>query len=270
MIFAADTHVHLYPYYDLTEVLRQGSKNLDLLIRTSASQDQTFPTTASHCKLLFLTEGQNYHFFHQFQEGLLQVEGTEFKINNIEKRIIEMASSKRESLYLIAGRQIVTKEKIEILGLMMEKEISNGLPAEEVIDQIQTEGGIPVLSWAPGKWLFSRGKVIQNLLQKYTSKQILLGDTTLRPEILKTPEIFTSAHKRGYLIVPGSDPLPFSGEEKWVGSYGIVSRDIPEEKDLFSTIRAMIFSGAYTAAGKRGSLVSVGHRLGHHFFCRCL
>ncbi|MBN2145225.1 MAG: hypothetical protein JW774_11440 [Candidatus Aureabacteria bacterium] len=263
MIIAADTHVHLYPYYDLVQAFKSGFNHLNSLMKNPSA-------VGPFTKLLFLTEGQPYHFFHQFKEGVLRIEGDEFTIQSVEERILEVTDSVKDKLYLIAGRQIVSKDRIEILGLMQDEDIQNGLASEEIIEQILSSEGIPVLSWAPGKWFFKRGKIIQSLLKRYSNQQILIGDTTLRPDIFKIPSVMLSAQEKGYQVLAGTDPLPFQGEEQYIGSYGIISKDVEEEKDLFSTIRSILLSGAFSIAGKRGNLPSVVRRLGHHFFCRCL
>jgi hypothetical protein len=270
MIYAADTHVHLYPYYDLAQAFTSAFKNLNRLAKAHLSPGGVYGPD-SLVKLLFLTEGQHYQFFHQFQEGVLRIdEENKFKIKKIENRILEITDPSGDRLFLIAGRQIVSRDRIEILGLMLEKEIENGLASEDIMDQILREGGIPVLSWAPGKWLFKRGKKIRSLLERYTREQIALGDTTLRPGVLEPPGIMSFAMGKGYSILAGTDSLPFSGEEEWIGKYGTISKDLPQDKDLFSAIRTMLFSGTNTTIGKRGSLPSVLRRLLRHSLIRCI
>jgi len=57
------------------------------------------------------------------------------------------------------GRQIVTRERLEILGLAMRRRFLMACPPR-VIQRIVEAGGIPVLPGSPGKWLFARGQLV--------------------------------------------------------------------------------------------------------------
>lgn len=203
----ADTHVHLYPWYDLGAAV--GG-----LIRRLGSFDGTLPPAA------FLTERSDCRYFSDIREGKVEsaVEGNEFHPGD-EEGVVFLTKGGKVTLYLFAGSQIITGEGIEILALMSGGRIRDGLAADEVVAAVHEAGGIPVLSWAPGKWLFGRGKVVKKLLDRSSPGKLLIGDTTMRPSLAPEPLLMQRARKEGYSVVAGSDALPFPGEEKYLGTY---------------------------------------------------
>ena len=203
----ADTHVHLYPWYDLGAAV--GG-----LVRRLGSLDGTSLPAA------FLTERADCRYFSDVREGKVEsaVEGHEFHPGD-EDGVVILAKGGKVTLYLLAGSQIITGEGIEILALMSGRRIRDGLAADEVVAAVREVGGIPVLSWAPGKWLFGRGKVVKRLLDRSSPGELLIGDTTMRPSLAPEPPLMQRARKEGYAVVAGSDALPFPGEEKYLGTY---------------------------------------------------
>ncbi len=150
----ADTHVHLYPWYDLGAAVGGLSRRLGSFDGASL-------------RAAFLTERSDGRYFSDVREGKVgaAVEGHEFHPGG-EEGVVILAEGGKVKLYLLAGRQIVTGEGIEILALLSDSRIRDGLAADEVVAAVLDSGGIPVLSWAPGKWLFRRGKVVEKLLDR--------------------------------------------------------------------------------------------------------
>lgn len=52
----------------------------------------------------------------------------------------------------MAGRQIVTAEKLEVLALGTDLDIDDGRPIREVLSLVTENGGLPVIPWGAGKW----------------------------------------------------------------------------------------------------------------------
>jgi hypothetical protein len=121
----------------------------------------------------------------------------------------------------MAGRQVVTSEKLEILALGADVSTSDGLTAEETLDLIRAAAAIPVLSWSPGKWFGRRGRIIRALIASSSPDRFLIGDTGLRPTFWPMPVLMRRARRKGFTLIGGSDPLPLPGEERWVGTYGV-------------------------------------------------
>ena len=184
MSIIADTHVHLYPaVYSVEAVCAALARNLG---RMAGGAD------AARVGCLVEREGQRVLRDLGAEAGALAVATAE------------------GTVHLIAGRQFVAVERIEILGLAVELELADGLPAAEFVERILAAGGVPVLSWAPGKWFFKRGRVVGELMQRFGA-QVLLGDTTLRPLGWGAPCLMRAGRRQGLRVVAGSDPLPVGG-----------------------------------------------------------
>ncbi|MEZ4755139.1 MAG: hypothetical protein R3A13_12720 [Bdellovibrionota bacterium] len=221
-ILLIDCHVHIYPCFDLKTLISSAHKSFDSY-KPQGSIEVTEPETMQKVyKVLCLTERSDCNFFKEIQSPDYLKELTEYKFQwHAEQNLLEIIDSRAESLFILPGRQIVSKEKIELLGLNMSEIIPNGLSAEVTIREIMAVGGLPVINWAPGKWLFKRGRIIRRLLEIFPS-ELALGDTTLRPQLFPEPSLMRRHRLEGKPVIRGSDSLPIVGEEKLVGSYGIL------------------------------------------------
>jgi len=205
MNIIADTHIHFYPCYDLKRaivILRSNLANID-----------------SDClNLAFLAERFDCHYFQEMKIKKEEIPSSSFKIRDFGEALM-LEEQGYQNLFLFAGRQVITRERLEILALTTDMKIPDGLPVHTVIDHINEAGAIAVLSWAPGKWFGERGKRVARLLKDYSANELLLGDTTLRPWCWFEPLLMKKAVKSGFSVLAGSDPLPFAGEEKMMGRY---------------------------------------------------
>ena len=202
----ADTHVHFYPCYDAVLALHSLRTHLSLLDRDAVC-------------MAFLAERSDCNFFAGFEENVAPLLSANAEIRRLDGAV-HLCEPDYPELYIFPGRQIVTRERIEVLSLTVDPQIVDGLPAEEVVGRIRQAKGIPVVSWAPGKWFFSRKKVVEHLLDINSPGSLLIGDTSLRPTCWPRPRLMAEAARRGFTVISGSDPLPFTGEEQVLGCYG--------------------------------------------------
>lgn len=207
MKYLIDTHVHIYPFQRADMTLESLLANMD-------------PGDTEAHRMACLTERYDCFLFDRIAEDALAATSGRFQSRRIDRTLLELTHVATDRvLYLLAGQQIVTSENIEVLGLNMPCRIEEGLDAVNTVSAVLETGGFPVVAWAPGKWFGTRGKVVRNLLDRFSSRQIALGDTSLRPRGWGTPFIMRTAQSRGYSIFSGSDPLPLVGEERRAGSY---------------------------------------------------
>lgn len=244
-MIVADTHVHIYPCYDLPLFFKNAFRNF------SALEQKAF-------HVLMLTERFDCHFFEDLCNKAVVCSGYSFI--PVDDLTVRVDNSEGKSLYVVAGRQIVSLERIEILGLMLNDIIPDGLPIKEALTRIQNLGGLAILSWAPGKWFFKRGATIHELIMLNAYK-LMLGDTSLRPTLWKTPRLMRYGQNQGLKLLAGSDPLPFKGEEHLVGNYGIVSDGSFDEKNPALSIKTMLNNGHWKIVGDRCSFFEVLCRL---------
>jgi len=246
----ADTHVHIYPAHDASALLASAQQNLSALAP---------PKSNSHLGL-FLTERNNDYFFRRLASGEMKPPGS-FVMESLGEsgalRLIDTKNSSR--LLLFAGRQIVPREGIEILCLAADADIRDGLSATETLHAVRSAGGIPVLSWAPGKWLFRRGNVIRTIVETWNREPLALGDTCMRAAGMPTPALMKLGRQCGIPVVAGSDPLPFAGDEYMVGQYGISSEAFDPDQPVTSA-RTLLSSGAFTTVGTRNTLIAATRR----------
>lgn len=219
----ADTHLHAYSCFDMTvwfnsliTNLARGSKGLmaGMLVRGAAG-DRSFSELAAELTKPAAAAG--------------------FDLKTGETNgMLEFQSAARGRLLLLAGYQVVSIERIEILSLCDGATAPfKSTCAADIIGESMDRGGVPVLSWAPGKWLGTRGRLIEMLLGKFTPGEICLGDSALRPLWLwPEPFIMRRARRAGFRVLAGSDPLPQSGAERDCGSYS--SRFAVSEAELDS------------------------------------
>lgn len=226
-----DTHVHLYKIFDLDKALKNACENMFRL-------DPRIGLFA-----LCLTEraGDYEHAFDAIPGCLKYFEVTE---SNSVSIALQDPSSRFPPLLLIRGRQFVSQEKIEVLGLGYPGEDLKSMTLPELVNKIESQGGVPVLPWSPGKWIGKRGNILQEFL---TSRSVCLGDILMRPKGFSKPSLFSQSLS----ILPGSDPLPLEGEEDQIGRYCAkleVNMLLPEQ------ILGNLKTGSVVTMGSRNSI----------------
>ncbi|ESA35874.1 methyltransferase [Leptolyngbya sp. Heron Island J] len=210
-----DTHVHIYDCFDLSTFLDAAWHNFQ---RRAGAHDQ-------FVGVLLLAESG---FYHKFQTLLAQADQADQSSSSdwtfaatAEAYSLRALGPQGKTLYLIAGRQIVTAEKLEILALISDRIFPDGLSAVETIQSIQSAGGIAVLPWGVAKWVGKRGQLITHLVQQRELSPLFLGDNSGRPQFWRRPHHFSQVEPQGYPILLGTDPLPLSGEADRSGRFGL-------------------------------------------------
>jgi hypothetical protein len=211
MPIVVDTHVHIYPEYEIARFLNDCAGRLQALAPGAAPA-------------ICLAERAGQDVFDRWAEsgaGPGTVPGTDLAIRRVEGKggaalRIETASG---PLQILPGRQVVTAERLEVLALGRDLELADGAPAAELVRAILAAGGIPVLTWAFGKWWFGRSRVVRALVSHLVPDRLWLGDTTMRPCEWPRGGIMRRAAKAGGRVLAGSDPLPGASEARYAGRY---------------------------------------------------
>ena len=80
----------------------------------------------------------------------------------------------------------------------------------------------------------------------------------MRPKGLFTPKILNEALESGRYVMHGSDPLPFAGEERLIGSYASYSEELFNPDDTLASLRKILDqSKSIRSIGRRRSLFQV-------------
>jgi len=251
MRVAIDTHLHVYPWYDLDRVFSSLTQKL-------AAFDGVDLRGA------VLTERSDCNLFRDLLAGRI-VPPDPWIVSRTEREN-ELALSGHGGgppLFLFAGRQIVTAERLEVLSLFADPRGLDGGRAEDVIRSVASAGGIPVLAWAPGKWLFGRRKIVGDLIGLFGPSEILVGDTTLRPAVWGEQRLMAVARRKGIAVAAGSDPLPMEGEEGYAGSYVTVMEGDVSPTSPADSVAALLKDAlvAKRAAGRRCGMMEAVSRL---------
>jgi hypothetical protein len=252
-----DAHAHVYPWHDLPRLLLAALDHMPRMAPTDL-------------RVLCLAERFDCSFFQALAQDEIRLPGDRWRIAAWDPdggvKIRHLPDHR--DIWILAGRQIVSSERIEVCSLFSDAPIPDGQPARDVIRAILAAGGLPALDWAPGKWLFARGQLVRALVAEYPPAQLLLIDSSLRPYGWPAPRLYSRARAQGRAVLAGSDPLPAAGEEIFAGSYRCTFA-IPLPPDptrIVAPLKAALTSGALAIefAGNRGSPFTVGCRLRRH------
>lgn len=229
----ADGHVHLHDWFDLDGFLDGAARNLG-----DAAGQVGAGTGAVGC--LCLTETRQQHGFVRLQEerdGVWSAERT------LEDSSLVMRKGGTTTLVVLAGRQVVTRERLEVLLLGSAAELPDGEPVERTLDLAAATDGLVVLPWGFGKWTFGRGRIIERLLSTVPGGRLFVGDNGNRPTALSEPRLLRRARELGVRVVPGSDPFPLPSHERRAGRCGVFLECAPDLQRPARQIRELLLSG---------------------------
>ncbi|MGW8195194.1 MAG: hypothetical protein ACWGOX_13115 [Desulforhopalus sp.] len=212
-----DAHTHIYGCFDLDVLFDAACENF--LLATKA-----FGKVAETACFLMLTETGGLDYFSRLQEmaGSTGKGGRVWSVRRTEEKHSLWVDHDRYPgmrLAVVAGRQLVTGEGLELLALLTETDLEDGMALERAARSITDRGGIAVCPWGAGKWLGKRGRFLGELQQQTGGKHFFLGDSGVRPSFWGRPQLLKRAAMDAK-ILSGSDPLPLPGEERRVGSFG--------------------------------------------------
>jgi len=235
-----DTHVHIYDCYNVTRFFVEADRNF-------SDHNKKLKLAENYVGILFLTESNNFHYFEKLRDNSnniildLEKEGF-FKKESDESCSLVFETADSNFIIIIAGQQVITEEKLEVLSLGTLQKIKYSLSLEETISNIKGLGAIPVLPWGVGKWLGKRRGAVHAFIKENRSAEFFLGDNSGRPALLKTPALFNLARQNKKLVLRGSDPLPIKSQEKKAGGFGFYFISEIDIQKPFKEIKRMIYN----------------------------
>jgi hypothetical protein len=183
----------------------------------------------SFSAFLLLAESSQYNWFSRLQAhaqhdySQVKSELGDWKISLTgNEGTLRAVNKNGEGFFIAAGRQIVTREHLEILALLTTEQFKDGEPMESVLENILSKDAIPIIPWGVGKWIGKRGTFLKHFLTHAAPSILYLGDTGSRPSFWGTPYLFKIAAKNGIRVLAGADPLPIVSDVCRPGSYGSV------------------------------------------------
>lgn len=255
-----DAHVHVHECFDVARVFDAAAANF-------AAAAGALGGKRAHDGVLCLAECRGQRFLEGVRErraarvwrgrhGFWEAE----EGGERETLVVRRGGTR---LNLIAGRQLVTRERLEVLALGTTAPLAEGEPMETTLAAVRAAGAAAVLPWGVGKWLGARGAVIARILADPAWHDVLLGDNGNRLELGPEPAPFAAARRAGRAVLPGSDPLPLQGEEARVGAYGFaVDVDLDPLRPAAALLALLKSSSAFVVFGRREPLARfVGNQL---------
>jgi len=205
----ADTHVHVYPRFVCAGLFSSISARMD---RLAGGKE--------HVNALFLAERRDCNWFRDARAGNFdRRDQYSVELPAGDANTVVISGRGMSPLYVMAGRQIATSERLEVLALLCDADLPDGKPVVDIIRAVFDCGGLPVLAWAPGKWSLGRSSIVEKLVEAGVPGMLLVGDSAIRPQSWREPFLMRKARNRGLTILCGTDALPLAAEEQYIGTY---------------------------------------------------
>ena len=213
-----DAHVHLYSEFSLDRFFAAAFNNF-----AKAAAKQSGAENAQY--VLALTEGGAYDVFSDLYRKKIVLDDS-FVVQKTSESNSLLISREKTTLILIAGRQLVSTENIELLSLFSPIKIEDKtLSLNHLAVAVSDNNGLPVVPWGVGKWFGSRGKVVADLLKNGCDCPLFFADNGNRPLLWPEPALLRLASESGIPLLSGSDPLPLASHETHPASFGSFIRD---------------------------------------------
>ncbi|MBB5716871.1 hypothetical protein [Sphingomonas aerophila] len=232
---AVDAHVHLRG--DVTMNLRVAADN--------------FATAGSDVGAVLLTDSEAVDTFETLYSA-----GLPHGICETGEAISLMSQLGIRPVLLVAGCQVVTAERVEVLLIGTRRKLADGLPLEAVLRDAEERDVLAILPWGLGKWVGTRGKLVVKALERH--RGVMVGDIPARPRAFRSA-LLSHPRRLGRRVLSGTDPLPLPKESNRIGTFGqIVSvklNPIAPAASLIAALRSP--ETALETYGRRQSLVEM-------------
>ena len=234
MDYLIDTHVHFHRCYSEVAFIDGACANF----RVGAGE---LGLASEFIGCMFLTECNGDYYFRKLQRHIGERIGEEWLVQStFENNSLVLEKDGVTRLILVAGRQIVTKENLEVLALGTATDFDNGSSLEETVSAVRSREALPVLPWGFGKWYGKRGKIVSDYLKTIEEPDLFLGDSSCRLRYWKKPSHFKIAAARGIRIIPGSDTLPLKSCNRSAGRYGVMLSGPLDEKEPTNALKRLL------------------------------
>ena len=151
-----DAHVHIYDCFDIATFFEAAAENFAAAAQKNGDQTDC-------ARFLLLTESNGLDYFQKLPELLSSLNGKQKNPYwNIEEKepglsyVVSKNDQTKDEMIIVAGRQLVTAEGLELLALMTADKFEDGMSLEEAVGKVTGSGGIAVCPWGAGKWLGRR------------------------------------------------------------------------------------------------------------------
>jgi hypothetical protein len=226
-----DAHVHLHRCFDPARFLDSARTNF----RAAAQALRR----SSGVGCLWLTDTPQERSFSRLAQGgpAGRSIGRWALSQTSEATALTARHESGDTLLLLAGRQISTRERLEVLALGTELDLPSGQSLADTIAGVRESGAIAVIPWGFGKWWFRRSRLLAATLASLSRGGVFVGDNGGRPRVIPRSPLFELAASRGIYNLPGSDPLPLPWEVRKPGRLGAI---LEAPLDLSQPVAALL------------------------------
>ena len=229
-----DSHVHYYDCYRQEAFFSGAARNFDGAARA-------LKVSENYRGCLLLSETSQDHYFSAWRAEAERSGDGEGPFQKTEEACsLLFARPGQPPLTIIAGRQIATAERLEVLALGHDGEFADGQDLASTLEAVAQTSALAVIPWGFGKWWFKRGRLLSTALKAGNPANLRLGDNGGRPRGAPASAIFTAARAQGYGILPGTDPLDLPEETGRAGGYGFALETAWDAERPFASLKAAL------------------------------
>jgi hypothetical protein len=190
--------------------------------------------------MLLLTQAAGERVFEQLVGG---TERGGWRLERVAAEPETVLASKHDvAIAIVCGRQVKSRNGLEVLALGTCREFPDGREIEEAITEVRESGAMAVIPWGFGKWLGERGTRVRTVLDANGESAVSVGDNGGRLAVWGVPALVRDSERRGFRVVPGTDPFPFGGDYRRVGAFGFLAEADIELAAPWRSLRAWLES----------------------------
>ena len=213
-----DGHVHIYSCFDIDALLDSAATNFRRATGSPANVSAGRPIGC-----LALAETARDHAFAALSAQDARWRPRRWTVRPTgDAAAITLRSPDNEELVVLAGSQIATVERLEVLALATTQRYPDGRSLRETLGALAADGVSAVIPWGFGKWWFGRGRIVMELMKQSEFRPFFLGDSGGRPTVAPRPKLFREAERRELPVLPGTDAFPYRSQQCKAGSFGFV------------------------------------------------
>ena len=229
-VILIDTHAHYYKFCEQAEFFDSAYSNMEKAACGISANAVSF--------IICLLETETSQWYQDLSAvGESSAAVGSWIIKSIDgNQALELSRNEDEALLVLPGRQVITRENLEVIIIGMQDVTPKKKSIEFYINEYSALN-LVILPWGVGKWLGARGEIINEVLSRNHNLPFALGDNSGRTNLWSRVPQFRLAEQLGINILPGSDPLPISGQHKKVAKYGKVIEGKIEGKGILDQIR---------------------------------
>jgi hypothetical protein len=249
----ADAHVHFHACFRRDRFFDAAWQNLTEAASRVGPGEAVLP-------YLLLTESPGVDYFRRWRDESGRSSKSSARWHVEPTREDCSLTARREdgaALIIVAGRQVPTAERLEVLALGTTAGIPDGLPFHACLRRAHEIARIVCVPWGFGKWSLGRGALVREAVERADPSTFFLGDGAGRPRGGRLPRLFRMAADRGIRVLPGSDPFPVGRHEDRVGTLCFTVAGGADTEKPWERLAAAVSGGAgFAVRGKQVGLIS--------------